>query len=89
MGLGSRKPSGPAAYTSRKQAGHKSASDQGLPKFQKALAMQEPSTQVSTPSLQLFPRIGEAHEPMLVQAFCPEPPVEGLDEGVVCRLSGP
>ena len=44
---------------------------------------------VSTPSLQLFPRIGEAHEPVLVQAFCPEPPIEGLDEGIVSRLSGP
>ena len=42
---------------------------------------------VSTPSLQLFSRISEAHEPVLVQAFGPEPPIERLDEGIVCRLA--
>src|SRR3546814_1340717 len=43
---------------------------------------------VSTPSLQLFRRIGKVQEPMGVQAFRPQPAVERLDERVVGRLAG-
>lgn len=42
--LDPRKPSGPAVFTPRKQAGHKTAPDQDA-QLQKVLAMQEPSTQ--------------------------------------------
>ena len=44
---------------------------------------------VSAPMLQLFAGVGKAHEPMRVQAFCPKLAVEGFDEAVVSRLSGP
>ena len=42
---------------------------------------------VSTPSLQLFGGIFKAHEPVNIQAFRPEPPIERLDKGVVGRFS--
>lgn len=44
---------------------------------------------VSTPSLQLFARICKGQEPMRVQALSPKLAVEGLDEAVVGRFSGP
>ena len=44
---------------------------------------------VSEPSLHLFGRIRKGQEPVLVQAFSPEPTVERLDEGVVGRLPWP
>lgn len=43
---------------------------------------------VPPPSFDLVPRIIQAEEPMLVEAFLPEPAVEGLDIGVVRRLPG-
>ena len=44
---------------------------------------------VSTPSLQFFPGIVKAEEPMGVQTLGPQAPVEGLDEGVVSRFARP
>ena len=44
---------------------------------------------VSTPCLAFCHRVGEAHEPVGVQAFRPELAVEALDERIVGRLSGP
>ena len=44
---------------------------------------------VSTPSVQLFGGIFEAHEPVSVQAFRPEPAVEGLDKRVAGWFSKP
>lgn len=44
---------------------------------------------VSAPILHLFGRVGKRQEPVRVQAFCPEAPVEGFDVGVVRRLSRP
>jgi len=41
----------------------------------------------STPSLQLFSRISRAHEPVLVQAFGPEPPVERLNIRIVRQFA--
>jgi hypothetical protein len=37
---------------------------------------------VPAPNLHLLPSIFKAHEPVLVQAFRPEPAVEGLDDDV-------
>lgn len=42
---------------------------------------------VSTPRLKHFSRIGEAHEPMLVEAFGPKWPIERFDKHIVCQLS--
>src|SRR6266481_5682031 len=44
---------------------------------------------VPAPILQFFPSIFKAHEPMGVQAFRAEAPVEGFDERVVRWLSRP
>jgi hypothetical protein len=41
------------------------------------------------PSLQLFGRIRKRQEPVSVRALGSEAPVDGLDEVVVRRLSGP
>ena len=43
---------------------------------------------VSTPSLQLYLRVGKSQEPVRVQALRPEPAVERFDEGIVGRLAG-
>ena len=42
---------------------------------------------VSAPSL--LPRIFKAHEPVLIEAFNPEAPVEGLDERIVAGFARP
>jgi len=44
---------------------------------------------VLTPSLQLRPGVVKRHEPMSVQALCPELAVKTLDEGVIGRFAGP
>lgn len=44
---------------------------------------------VSTPSVKLFSRICKGQEPMRVQALGPKLAVEGLDETVIGRFSGP
>ena len=43
---------------------------------------------VSTPTLELLPSIAKAQEPVRVQAFGPEAPIEALNERVVRWLSG-
>ena len=40
------------------------------------------------PSGHRFRRVGKRQEPMLVQAYAPQSPVEGLDEGVAGGLVG-
>jgi hypothetical protein len=44
---------------------------------------------VSTPILHFLPGVVKAQEPMCVQAPAPELAVEGFDEAVVRRLTGP
>jgi len=44
---------------------------------------------VLPPTFDLVPGIIQAEEPVLVEAFLPEPTVEGLDIGIVCRLPWP
>ena len=44
---------------------------------------------VPTPILQLFPGVRKAHEPVGVQAFCPQLAVERLDEAIVGGFAGP
>lgn len=44
---------------------------------------------VPAPSLHLLPSIFKAHEPVLIEAFNPEAPVEGLNERIVGRFAGP
>jgi len=41
------------------------------------------------PSLHLGTGNVKAHQPMGIQPFSPEFAVEGLDDGIVCRLLGP
>ena len=43
---------------------------------------------VPTPSIQLFPAVGKAHEPVRVQALGPELRIERLDEAVIRRFPG-
>src|SRR5690606_30878747 len=42
-----------------------------------------------TPGLDFLPCVVQTHEPVLVQALGPQPPVERLDEPVVRGLSTP
>jgi hypothetical protein len=42
---------------------------------------------IDSPLLDFLRRVGQAQEPVLVQAFLPDTPVEGLDKRIVGRLS--
>lgn len=44
---------------------------------------------VSTPILHLFAGVRKRQEPMRVQTFRPKLAVEGFDEAIISRLSGP
>jgi hypothetical protein len=41
------------------------------------------------PGFDFAPRILQRHEPVLVQAFLPQPAIDGLHSGVIRRGSGP
>jgi hypothetical protein len=42
---------------------------------------------IHTPSLDLTPRVGQIFKPVRIQALIAEPPVEALDEAVLCWLA--
>jgi hypothetical protein len=44
---------------------------------------------VPAPSLHLFPSVGKRQEPMRVQTFSAEPPIEGFNERIVRWLARP
>ena len=44
---------------------------------------------VSAPILHLFSRVGKRQEPVRVQAFRPEPAIEGFNERVIRGFAGP